>query len=335
MHHESDGWKTVLKGKIRAGVIGGGRWGRNIIRTLVGLGASGSVEVVCVVDHGLPEPAEFIRKNFSLSCETGIDRLWASSPDVVFIATPDATHYALASESLERGIHTFVEKPLAMSLAEANRLVDLAHRKNVVLSTGHLLVFHPALQMIRDHLAGKGQRPTAFFSSRLGQFPLAGGKSVVRSSLIHDLAMLDVFLPSEPSDVTAVAMTHTSGGPGHVDILMRYSDDVRAHVIGSSVWPEDERIFAIWSENYFYHFDGRKNVLKIFYTRQQEAGAYTLESEQTVSAQTLSLEIANVLSALDDPSRLVIGSDHIRRVLSTVDRIELALSGNQNTKKGC
>ena len=66
------------------------------------------------------------------------------------IATPVPTHYALAKQALEAGKHVFVEKPPAMRAAEMEELVALAAERDLVLMPGHLLLYHPAVQKLKE-----------------------------------------------------------------------------------------------------------------------------------------------------------------------------------------
>ena len=78
------------------------------------------------------------------------DVLADESVEAVALATPVPTHADLAVRVLEAGKHCFVEKPLAQSVADAERVLAAADRARRVLMVGHLLEYHPGVQMLKE-----------------------------------------------------------------------------------------------------------------------------------------------------------------------------------------
>lgn len=305
--------------KLKIGIVGCGRWGRNVIRTLVGLKERYPLEILGVVNTGKAENADFVRAQFGLTCDTGLDCLLTARPAALFIATPDQTHFDLAKRTLERGIHAFVEKPVALTLAETEQLVGLARKNHLLLSTGHLLVFHPGVRSVQDWLARTRQKPEAIFSSRLAQVVLTEGRTVLRSSLVHDLSMVDFFLKSVPVAAECRGFFKPMPDSEYVDVFLGFPDGEKVHLVGSSMWPEQERTFALWSKDYHFHLDGLTNALKIF---RRKGYGFEMEAEEKPEGQPLTLELENFIQALTDPARLTVDSDHMLRVMRTIDFIE-------------
>jgi predicted dehydrogenase len=123
--------------RVRIGVLGAGAWGKNHVRTISGMA-----------------DAELYRRG---RCKPGVGRSWPGSTrrvdhgrsakvieqsDAVIVATPARTHAALAMQAMEAGRATLVEKPFALTVADAERMADLAARKGVPLLVGHLLEYH-------------------------------------------------------------------------------------------------------------------------------------------------------------------------------------------------
>ena len=121
--------------------VGAGAWGRNLVRTFEDLGVLSwvcdlSPDIRAGVDAAFPA----VRTTASFD-----DVLNDAAVTAVVLGTPAETHAALTRRALLAGRDVFVEKPLALSLHEAEELVDLATRANRVLMVGHLLWYHPAV----------------------------------------------------------------------------------------------------------------------------------------------------------------------------------------------
>ena len=129
----------------RVCVIGAGKWGKNHVKTLQSLGA-----LAAVVDS-----RESVRGDLAAQFP-GI-RVYSDHRDAVedgydgfVVATPAETHASIAEFLLARKRHVLVEKPLALSSADARRLVKLAAENGVNLMVGHVLLFHPAVRKIKE-----------------------------------------------------------------------------------------------------------------------------------------------------------------------------------------
>ena len=110
------------------GIIGCGYWGPNLLRNFYGFS---DCEVCYVADQN-PSRLEYIHRYYpTVPAGTDYKRILESDIEGVVIATPAASHYALAKESLLQGKHVLVEKPLALTSVEAQELVDLAKKARV------------------------------------------------------------------------------------------------------------------------------------------------------------------------------------------------------------
>ena len=138
-------------GRLRLGVIGAGRWGRNIIRTL-----NRMPEVrVSVVASRNPETRDFV--DVSCVVETDWRRLLRHDDiDAVIVAAPPAAHAGIAAESVEAGLPVFVEKPLTCDVREAERLFDLVARKGGYVLVDHVHLFSHAYRALKARLPDIG-----------------------------------------------------------------------------------------------------------------------------------------------------------------------------------
>ena len=132
-------------------VVGAGRWGRNHIKTLHGLGfLAGIVEADPdtrnVFKEKYPEAKTFATVREAIKEDF----------DGFTVATPAETHFEIAEFIISHKKHVLVEKPLTLKASEARRLKELAEENNVNLMVGHLLLFHPAIRKIKE-LIEKGR----------------------------------------------------------------------------------------------------------------------------------------------------------------------------------
>jgi UDP-2-acetamido-3-amino-2,3-dideoxy-glucuronate N-acetyltransferase len=128
----------------RVAVIGCGYWGKNLVRVFAELGA-----LSALVDAHPPTVAALQAKHGGRAM--GFEEaLGDDEIDAIAIAAPAALHYRLAKEALKAGKHVFVEKPLALEVAEAQELCELAERLDRRLMVGHLLQYHPAFLKLKE-----------------------------------------------------------------------------------------------------------------------------------------------------------------------------------------
>ncbi len=187
---------------MHVGVVGCGYWGPNLIRNLLQNRKCSSVSVCDTNERNL----ERARQRFPhLRCLEDADELLADrSIEAVLIATPVSTHYPLAKAALESGRHTFVEKPLAASVAEAEDLIRIADHVGVTLMVGHTFEFSPPAVKIKQIIESGSLGDIYYVSAiRVNLGIHQKDVSVVWDLAPHDLSMLFYWLDEAPS---AVAM---------------------------------------------------------------------------------------------------------------------------------
>jgi len=126
-------------------VIGCGNWGKNLVRNFAALGA---LRVVCDSD---PRRRQAVEEQFPAVRTTASSPETLRDPHVqaVVIASPAATHSRIAREALEADKDVFVEKPLALTVADGQSIVALARERNRILMVGHLLRYHPGVLRLK------------------------------------------------------------------------------------------------------------------------------------------------------------------------------------------
>src|SRR6478672_525209 len=130
----------------RLAQVGLGQWGKNLARNFDRL-----AELVWLCDVDDERRAEAAQSYPSAQVTASFDDILADeSVEAVVVATPVPTHFELARRVLEAGKHVFVEKPPAMRGAEMEELCELAEERGLVLMPGHLLLYHPGVQKLKE-----------------------------------------------------------------------------------------------------------------------------------------------------------------------------------------
>lgn len=209
---------------IGIGIIGYGYWGPNLVRNFSETPGS---KVVAVSDLR-PERLAQVQARYPGIKVTDDHRELFADPaiDAIAIATPVGTHFSLTMEALHAGKHVFVEKPLAATAEQGERLVDEASRCRRVLMVDHTFVYTGAIRKIKELLSNETLGQLYYYDSvrvNLGLFQ--HDVNVLWDLAVHDLAIMDYLLDSRPSAVAATGMAHVPGQPKDVAYLTCYFDN--------------------------------------------------------------------------------------------------------------
>lgn len=203
---------------IRVGVIGYGYWGPNLVRVHNDLP---STRVVGVSDFR-EERLALVKKRFPAVKTTRdpLELIRASDVDAVAIATPVATHFELALEALRCGKHVLVEKPMTATSEQAERLIEEAEKRNLVLMVDHTFVYTGAVRKIKELVAGDQLGDIYYYDSvRVNLGLIRHDVNVIWDLAVHDLTIMDFVLSSRPVAVSATGVQHFPGQPEDVAFL--------------------------------------------------------------------------------------------------------------------
>ncbi|MBV9958633.1 MAG: Gfo/Idh/MocA family oxidoreductase [Acidobacteria bacterium] len=181
---------------LRTAVIGVGHLGRQHARIHGALAGEGAAELVAVCDVD-----EATARAIAAERETEWTTDWRTllgKVDAVSLAVPTEAHAEIACELLRAGVHVLVEKPIARTLEEADRMIAAAEESGALLQVGHLERFNPALVALRPHV----RSPLYFEIHRIGSFTARSlDIDVVLDLMIHDLDIVQ-WLVGEEVEVT-------------------------------------------------------------------------------------------------------------------------------------
>ncbi len=239
--------------RCRVGVIGAGAWGKNHVRTLAGLPEADLV-AVCDASEAIRGRLHTTYPDLHLTADPA-DLL--GRVDAVVIASPAPTHAALALQAIAAGIPALVEKPFALSVADAEAVAEAADRAGVPVLVGHLLVHHPIIQrlqgMLRDGSLGE---PRYLYSQRVNLGQVRPDENALWSLGPHDVSVALALTGEAP--VAVAAQGHAYLQPGIEDVVfltMRFPSGVMAHAQLSWLDPHKERKLTVVGSRQMAVFD--------------------------------------------------------------------------------
>ena len=204
---------------IRIGVIGYGYWGPNLVRNFY---ETPGAQVAWVSDLRA-ERLKQVQSRYPTIKVTENHRELIDDPavDAVLIATPVSTHFDLAMPALQAGKHVFVEKPLASTAEQVQRLIDEAREgRSRVLMVDHTFVYTGAVRKIRELVDGGSLGDIYYYDStrvNLGLFQ--HDVNVIWDLAVHDLSIMDYVLPFQPVAVSATGLSHVPGEKENIAFL--------------------------------------------------------------------------------------------------------------------
>ncbi|MEZ4309553.1 MAG: Gfo/Idh/MocA family oxidoreductase [Polyangiaceae bacterium] len=230
---------------IRVAVAGSGRWGINHVRALA---ASPLAEITAVCDPS-PQALDRARAYAPRARLTPRfeDLLAAPDIDAVILATPARLHAVMAESALAAGKHVLVEKPLALSAADAARTVRAAARAEKTLMVGHLMLFHPVVRRMREVIdSGELGNIHYLYALRVNLGVIRRDENAMWSLAPHDLSMILHLVDAPPDTVTARGGTYlTPDVPDVVFLNLRFTTGVVAQIQNSWLDPRKERRLTV------------------------------------------------------------------------------------------
>jgi UDP-2-acetamido-3-amino-2,3-dideoxy-glucuronate N-acetyltransferase len=245
-------------------VIGCGYWGKNLVRNFAQLRAA---RWICDANETALKAQSQLFPDILTT--TKVDEV-LNDAEVrgVIIATPAATHYALAKAALFSGKDVFVEKPLALHYTQGKELVELAQARGAILMVGHILEYHPAVTLLKELIQhGELGQLWYIYSNRLNLGKVRQEENILWSFAPHDISIICRLFGAEP------AMVSTSGGnylqTGIADVTVTnlvFASQQRGHIFVSWLHPFKEQKLVVVGDRKMAVFDdtAREGKLKIY-----------------------------------------------------------------------
>jgi predicted dehydrogenase len=248
---------------IRLGVVGLGYWGPNLARNFDRLPEA---ELAWICDASEAARSRWAPAFPSAGVAANFEELLGDDVlDAVAVATHVPTHAELALRALESGKHCFVEKPLAQSVHDAERVVEAATEAGRVLMVGHLLEYHPGAQQLKQLIdSGELGDVRYVYSNRLNLGQLREDENALWSLGAHDVSVILRLAGEEPYDCRAVGESYMREGVEDVVFAyLRFPSGLAAHMHLSWLDPHKERRFTVVGSRRMATFDDMELERKV------------------------------------------------------------------------
>ena len=218
---------------LKIAVVGAGSWGKNLVRNFASVKGA-ALAAVCDREEKCLAPLRSAYPGVRFTGEYA-EILTDRSVDAVVIATDAPSHYELATRALDAGKHTYVEKPMCQSAAEAVKLAEAAQKAGRKLMVGHLLLYHPAVLSLRAMVeGGELGRIYYMYTQRLNLGVVRSNENAWWSLAPHDISVINYLFGALPARVSAQGQCYLQQGIEDVVFATLYFEDGRLAQIHTS-----------------------------------------------------------------------------------------------------
>lgn len=210
---------------VVVGIIGCGHWGRNHAKTFAQLRKENAIDDFIVCDISEYRAQEVAAEYDVKWCTDFSDLIDVYNVNAVTIATPTSTHTELAITFLESGVDTLVEKPMTLSVDDAERMLSVASKTTNIFAVGHPLRYHTPLRAVRDIIRRGQLGPIhSIEAERLSVREPRHDTGVIAALAIHDIDICSMLLDEQtPSLIQSLSLPSTvSGVEDHAVIHLKY-----------------------------------------------------------------------------------------------------------------
>ena len=309
--------------KVKVGVIGVGHLGEYHVRKYLAMPA---VEVVGVVDTN-PDRAGEISERYDVTAYGG-HREILDMVDAVSLAVPTEVHFDVARDILSKGIHMLIEKPITYKIEDADCLLELAQKNNVVLQVGLVERFNPAIVKMESMLT----RPVFLESHRMNVFTTRGiDVDVVLDLMIHDLDIFLHVVPSEVKEIHAVGMSVITGKTDIANVRMIFENGMVANLTASRVADKALRKIRVFQPDAYLSVNCSKRELSVIRLDGKASDPDVFpriksDKMEFSGKDPLADEISSFINAVINGSEPIVsgqdGRNALKTALDIIDRIE-------------
>ena len=321
--------------KLRVGAVGVGSLGRHHARNYAELGAAGRIEMVGICDSNA-ETAAAVASEYGVASFTDWHDLFGKA-DAVSIATPTETHCEIACAFLESGVHVLVEKPIALTLTEADKMIAAAKSSGVKLMVGQLERYNPAMVALRPHVT----KPLYFEIHRVSPFPNRSlDVDVVLDVMIHDLDAVQWLVGKnvKVSEIRAVGIPVISDKVDAANARIEFENGAVANITASRIGTEKIRKTRFYQTNSYVVLDYATKFASVTSLNPDAAhplAGISINRLEVNDVEPLRTEITAFLDAIEQDYTPQITGEDGRRALAlaigVLDNIEQHMNRLQST----
>jgi predicted dehydrogenase len=309
-----------MSAPFRVAVIGVGHLGQHHARLLASMA---DVQLAGVVDTK-PGRAKEVGSKYGVSGFTQLSHLPLEGLTAATIAVPTISHLDVALPLIDRGISVLVEKPLAGSIAEADRLIEAAARRDVVLASGHTERFNPAVVAALPLVSN----PRFIEIHRLGTFPERSlDIDVVFDVMIHDLDLLLAAVKSEVTAIEAVGVNVLTARTDIANVRLRFASGCIANVTASRISRDKVRKVRFFQQASYLSIDYASQEAEIYRLVPQN-GRPVIEGGKldVVHDEPLRAELVDFVGAVRDRREPGVSGRAGRDALALATRVAQAMA---------
>jgi predicted dehydrogenase len=257
--------------KLKVGVVGVGYLGKFHVDKYLSMD---DVELVGLSDID-PKVIERAEKDYGVACYNDYHKL-IGNVDAVSIVVPTYLHYSVAMDFLDVGSDVFVEKPITSEVAQAEKLVDKAESKELILQVGHLERFNPAILA----LGGTLKEPMFIESHRLSPFPeRSTDVDVVLDLMIHDIDIILNIVKSDIVNIDAVGAPIITQKADIVNARINFESGCVANITASRVSTDKMRKIRIFQSDAYISIDYAAQNITVYKKVRGEDNRVTIIKE--------------------------------------------------------
>lgn len=317
--------------ELRVGVLGVGHLGYHHARIYA---AMDHVHLVGVADPS-PERRAVAATDFEVPVFEDPLSLLAQGVDAVSVVTPTTTHEAVVLQCLEAGAHVMVEKPIAATEEEAERMVAAAAKHGRLMQVGHIERFNGAVLALEHAL----EHPRFIECHRLSPFPGRGSDvSVVLDLMIHDLDIVLSLTQSEVTSIDAVGVAVFSSSEDIANVRLRFASGCVVNLTSSRVSLEKLRKIRIFEDNAYVSTDYSAQEVLVYRKKPGPVpdGAnpmeqISIEPLHVEKDEPLKLELTAFLECVRTGQKPLVSGEEGLRALRLARRIEAAMHEHAHT----
>ena len=324
-----------MKEKLRVGVVGIGHLGSLHTKMFAEMQ---SVKFIGI--HDIDEnKCKAVAEEFGVPAYSQYESL-LEEVEAVSIATPTSTHYEIGQKALERGVHTFIEKPLTETVEEAEKLIELARGNKVKVQVGHIERFNPALLALEKY----NLNPMFIESNRLAPFnPRGSDVLVVLDLMIHDIDIILSLVKSPVGKIDASGVAVVSNGADIANARIQFQNGCVANVTASRISQRKMRKMRLFQRDAYISIDFSEGSAEVFRLVNEEdqnvratmmlgqidAGAFKqniiYEQPEIKEVNALKYELELFVKAIQGDGEPVVTAEEGKRALEVAHEIMIKI----------
>ena len=316
--------------KIRCAVIGVGYLGKFHAQKYAKLP---NAELIAVVDPNMEQATAIAKENRTQAMSDYKDLV--GLVDAVSIAAPTKFHFEIARFCLEHGIHTLIEKPMTVTVEEADELIAIAHKNNALIQVGHLERFNPVIIGISDIL----KQPLFIESNRIAPFNLRGSDvNVILDVMIHDIDLISYLVKSPIKSIAANGAPVLSKDIDIANARIEFESGCVANVTASRAGLKIERSMRIFQSDAYLSLNLQDKTCSVYRKGKGQMfpsilGIPDIKREKLSFPQgdAIQAEIGAFLDSITNKTPTLVSGEDGKIALETAQRItETLTKANQH-----